>query len=288
MRATVAEGLIVLGMDASVPATPEHVFGQDLYSTIRSLEQADAHLGVIEAGLWAILDGPASDGPVSIQDAASAWRMKDEILAGIRREVRSPLGTVLGVTSMLLGGEPDPERRMYAETVRESGVALRRLLDQVVECEPGEVETSPLTTLSARRDGPVPAAPRSIARADPTPGRDSLDATVVEELRVLAYGERTPGFLEELVWLFTAEVGRKVAELEEAFRAGDLEAVLQIAHAINGCASQVGATDVVAICAGLEVASSSGALVGREPEVVALRAAFDRACDALTDTLTDC
>jgi HPt (histidine-containing phosphotransfer) domain-containing protein len=235
----------------------------DLPGTIRSLERADARLAVMEARLWAILDtgweSPTAGVAGDIDDAATAWGLKSELLALIGRDLRTPMEAVLGMPSEVLDGPAEREPDDRAETLRHSGDTLLRILEDAIVC--GPVGDGPGT-------GEPPAAPR-------------LDATVLDELRELGAGDAVPGFLDEIVWLFDTEVGPKVAALESAFAVGECDAVQRIAHEINGCAAQVGAAGVAAICRRIEVACAAGAPASNVSEVPRLRREFEHAQVAL-------
>jgi HPt (histidine-containing phosphotransfer) domain-containing protein len=232
----------------------------DLPGAIRSLERADARLAVIEARLWAILDraweSPTAEVAGDIDDAATAWGLKSELLALIGRDLRTPMEAVLGMPSEVLDGPAQWEPHDGAQTLRHSGDTLLRMLDDAIVCGP---------------DGPGADEP-PVTRLDPA---------VLDELRKLGAGDALPGFLDEIVWLFDTEVGPKVAELESAFAIGQSDAVQRIAHEINGCAGQVGAAGVADICRRIEVACAAGAPASNASEVPRLRREFEHAQVAL-------
>ncbi len=246
-------------MDGSnAPEAPDGQ-GDDLPETIRELQRADARLAAMEARLRAIIEDPwarpTSGGAGDGGEPPAGWSLKSELLASIGHELRTPMQAVLGMTSSVLSGDVDAERELCARAIRDSGDALLRVLDGVTH-----------------RDG------------DAT--RPTLDPVVIEDLRMLAESETTPGFLDELVWLFTNEVGSKVADLETAFASGDRRAAQLVAHEVNGCAGQVGAAAVAATCQRIEVGCAAGALAGCGPDVAALRGEFDRARAALRSELS--
>jgi two-component system sensor histidine kinase/response regulator len=126
------------------------------------------------------------------------------------------------------------------------------------------------------RDG----SPSCILAAD----RPALDAKVVQELRELGDEGDDDGsvhFLEELVALFDAEVGRNVVELEVAIEQADRGAVQRIARSVNGCAVQVGAVIAAEICRRIEAAGAAGRVDGRATELQDLRRELTRAGAAL-------
>ena len=232
----------------------------DLPATIRELQRADARLAAMEARLWTIIEDswgcPTAGWAGDIGEATAGWSLKSELLASIGHELRTPMQAVLGMTSSVLSADVDAERERRARTIRDSGDALLRVLDGITYGGPGDSEGAPPT----------------------------LDPVVIEDLRALAQSET--GFLDEIVWLFTNEVGLKVADLETAFAAGDRRAVQLVAHEVNGCAGQVGATAVAATCRRIEVGCAAGALADCGSDVAALRGEFNRARAALRSELS--
>lgn len=123
------------------------------------------------------------------------------------------------------------------------------------------------------RDGSA----RRIVAAD----RPVLDAKVVRELRELGDDDGSNHFLEELVALFDAEVGRNVVELEAAIEQADRGAVQRIARSVNGCAGQVGARIAAELCRRIEMAGAAGRFDVRTTELQDLRRELTRAGAAL-------
>lgn len=68
------------------------------------------------------------------KDAAeAASRTKDEFLANMSHELRTPLNGVLGMLQLLDGPDLDDERRGYLRTAVESGHALLRIIDDLLD-----------------------------------------------------------------------------------------------------------------------------------------------------------
>jgi HPt (histidine-containing phosphotransfer) domain-containing protein len=111
-----------------------------------------------------------------------------------------------------------------------------------------------------------------------------LDASVIAELRDLAesVGE---GFLAELATLFITDASARISDLHDAVAADDAPAAFAAAHTLAGSSSNLGASDLAALCARLADVCRSGELGGARSRLELIDREFQRVEPAIRELI---
>ncbi|KIT15695.1 ATP-binding protein [Jannaschia aquimarina] len=84
------------------------------------------------------------------REAEDANRAKSRFLARMSHEFRTPMNGVIGVSDLLLEGDLDEETRLYIQTIRDSGLSLLEIVNDVLDA--ARLEAGKLTLRPAPFD----------------------------------------------------------------------------------------------------------------------------------------
>jgi len=83
----------------------------------------------------------------AVHETEAANRAKSEFLANMSHEIRTPMNGILGMTDLLLSGQPTSEQREYLEMSRTSGQALLTIINDILDfskIEAGRLDLDPI------------------------------------------------------------------------------------------------------------------------------------------------
>jgi two-component system sensor histidine kinase/response regulator len=107
-----------------------------------------------------------------------------------------------------------------------------------------------------------------------------IDRSVLDELRAL--GNPGDDLLGEVIGVFLVEGPGEVRSVNEALASSDVAAIQRAAHRLKGSALGVGARQLAAVVAEVELAARAGDLERATSGAAGLGAACDAACAALS------
>ena len=116
------------------------------------------------------------------------------------------------------------------------------------------------------------------------PVGEPVDRAILQGLRRLS-AEGKPGFLDEVVHLYTGETPKLLRAMRDAIAAGDADALGRSAHALKGSSADLGASGLDRLCKELEEIAQSGALNQAPLRLAALEREYRRVESALHEEL---
>lgn len=133
--------------------------GEGLAAMMRDLDraraetaQALAHLAELNGTLEKRVTERTSELAVARDEALAAARTKEQILAGVSHELRTPLVGLLGSLELIDAAALNSEARKLLEVSRRSGLALRQVIDDVLDYSRLEAVGTELRELPFRAD----------------------------------------------------------------------------------------------------------------------------------------
>ena len=126
-------------------------------------------------------------------------------------------------------------------------------------------------------------------RPDRRPGQESagpiepptIDPAALDALAAL-HAEAEPDSVKEILGTFVQDTPSQIATIQAALALGDWPAAHQLAHALEGMSSQLGARRLAALCAAIQEQGEKGGLQGEPATLIAeLETEFVRVRTAL-------
>lgn len=103
----------------------------------------------------------------------------------------------------------------------------------------------------------------------------ALDPAVLDKLRRLNQAGQ-PDLVGDVLKLFLADAAPRIAAISSAIGARDAATLHREAHTLKGAASNIGATELQAVCDQLESIGAGGSVDGATRFMQELRDAYDR------------
>ncbi|MBE9155896.1 GAF domain-containing sensor histidine kinase [Nodosilinea sp. LEGE 06152] len=136
---------ICLGALAVMDVRPRRFSGQDLGFLAMAARWGMSEYERQSATARAVLAPPGPAGPVGLETIVDRVRLN--LLTQLTQELRSPLTTVLGMSTMLsreIYGPLTPKQREYTDIVHRSSQTLMTLVDELIDLNPTEAERAEL------------------------------------------------------------------------------------------------------------------------------------------------